>query len=443
MDGDGPAEDRQPSKHITADNPLGFVLDRELSEVHLLLDYISSRNDKGVPKTLTPGQNGAEDDGWLVKLCEITWPPDDLNSETFERAALLIRAKDALNRVAYPANGATVAFTMLVTQEDNSASGKKPGVDTPSSRNSLSRTAYPGLTSKAKNFRWCNNALSIFISAWLIGTCWLSWYVAIGNSLLVQFATAKSAYADVVQRVTTEEAGSNDGADPPVSPSGTKTPPTNLAEPDLTAMRGHFIALCDRSRLLDTSKAKSGGRPVTVYSSVNEEQLCNQEKDLESEFERAGKALAKWHHVPFTPDPQLEADGAYASASAWASVIGSAVLPVLYGFLGAGAAVVRAISRKTSANLLSPRDLPLSLQQLALGAIVGACIGLFVNPQTASSSGGASLLGPVALSSSALSFIAGFGVEGVFRAMEALINRVFGGGAGSQSTPQPKPAAVC
>jgi hypothetical protein len=98
-------------------------------------------------------------------------------------------------------------------------------------------------------------------------------------------------------------------------------------------------------------------------------------------------------------------------------VLATSVLPLCYGLLGAGVAVVRNIWSKMRDRLLSPRDLILSLGQMAQGAVVGACIGMFVTP-----SGVVSL---VTLTPSALSFIAGFGVEGVFVMLESLIKRVF------------------
>lgn len=71
----------------------------------------------------------------------------------------------------------------------------------------------------------------------------------------------------------------------------------------------------------------------------------------------------------------------------------------------------------------------MSLQQLALGAVVGACIGLFIAAPGADATG-EGLLGPVTLSASAISFVAGFGVDAVFQGLEALIGRIFNlGGA--------------
>ncbi len=67
----------------------------------------------------------------------------------------------------------------------------------------------------------------------------------------------------------------------------------------------------------------------------------------------------------------------------------------------------------------------LALLQLALGATIGACIALFVNPSGQTPGSEIGLLGNWALSTSALSFTAGFGVEGVFVALESLVRRVF------------------
>jgi len=61
---------------------------------------------------------------------------------------------------------------------------------------------------------------------------------------------------------------------------------------------------------------------------------------------------------------------------------------------------------------------------LALGATIGACIGLFIGPSGAAQ-GENGLIGAWTLSGSALSFVAGFGVEGVFVALESLVRRLF------------------
>ena len=124
-----------------------------------------------------------------------------------------------------------------------------------------------------------------------------------------------------------------------------------------------------------------------------------------------------------------------ATDEQWSSiltqVLANAVLPVVYGILGAGASVVRELWARMRDSLLAPRDWTLALGKLALGAVIGACIGLFFTPGAPSGTG-AGLTGGVQLSASALSFIAGFGVESVFLTLEGIIKRVF--------NPTPPPA---
>eukprot|EP01034_Spumella_vulgaris_P031143 gene31143-38486_t len=87
-----------------------FIFVRELSEVYLLLDFISGRWDKGL-----------EPDVQLLieEICEIGWPPEDGPKTQAHQAAILLKAKDKLNAAAKPANGATIAFTLLVVGEDD------------------------------------------------------------------------------------------------------------------------------------------------------------------------------------------------------------------------------------------------------------------------------------------------------------------------------------
>lgn len=104
-----------PRPSSTGD-PKIFVLRRELSEVHLLLDNISSSSEKTIPVGDAPEPLGKE---WLRRLCGIEWPSITTDEPTANEAELLIRAKDYLNGLAKPASGLTIAFTHLVTQDGN------------------------------------------------------------------------------------------------------------------------------------------------------------------------------------------------------------------------------------------------------------------------------------------------------------------------------------
>jgi hypothetical protein len=106
------------------------------------------------------------------------------------------------------------------------------------------------------------------------------------------------------------------------------------------------------------------------------------------------------------------------------TVIGTYLLPMLYGFLGSAASVIRDFSRKMRDSTFAPRDLTLTVVRLALGILAGASVGLFFTPTTAAQ-GDAMPTGAVALSASALAFLAGYGVEVLFLMLDSAIDRIF------------------
>ncbi len=199
-------------------DPKVFVLLRELSEVHLLLDNLSANPTTTVSELASDERLAAHKlkPDWIEEVCKISWPPDGSNEEKSEDAALLIRAKDFLNRLSHPASGSTIAFTLLVTQEDAAESKRwwqwwrrkesdaaaaaadrpkppGPAVKPPEpTRSSLARTAYPDLVGKALGFRRGMQSISIGLVAALFVTCALSWYVAYGNAALAELATARA-----------------------------------------------------------------------------------------------------------------------------------------------------------------------------------------------------------------------------------------------------------
>jgi hypothetical protein len=420
-----------PGRRRGSRDPKVFVLDRELSEVHLLLDHVSANPNTTVSELSEGRRPNDLPDEWIEKVCEISWPPDGSNEEKADDAALLIKAKDYLNRLSRPASGSTIAFTLLVTQEEAQRPGKwwgkapaegEPAPSRSPTRSSLAQTAYPDLITKAAKFRTWMGVISVGLLAVLVVTCLLSWYVAYGNAALAELVTAKEILASAEKRVgdaeTAEDqdlgaasvgAGEAKG-DVKATPAATATLAAAPAGADGTK-RQKFVGYCERGS----------------YLSAGQMQACEARAQAQDDVKRVQRRLNAWV-CWFCGNAGEREAGRLADApsrsAALANIMGSAVLPFLYGLLGAGAAIIRSLSRKIRASLLSPRDLHLSFQQLALGAVVGACIGLFV----AAPSGGADgegLLGPVALSASAISFVAGFGVEAVFQALEALISRIF------------------
>ena len=372
-----------------------FIFARELAEVYLLLDNVSMSSNKRLPPAVAaPG----EPTDLIEEICQIGWPASGSTADRAHQAAILLRARDTLNTAAAPATGATIAFTLLVAGEGG-LTGLKRGRREPAtptwapevgwgdgeapSRVSLATMAFPNLRLAARRFQVAIPIVVCALLALFLATSWLSWDISIGNSALAEWTKVKAAAADVQSDPVT-------GAAPP-PPAAASTPLLLQSRRDVAfagANLRHWLLFWQfflgGPTKLEHFDCGPGGCPPGLGLAVNEKW--------------AGEVL---------------------------NVLGGAVLPTLYGLLGAGAAVVRTMSARIRDSMLSPRHLQLTFVQLTLGAVIGGCIGLFVTPSGAPSSAPPGLLGSVPLSASALCFIAGFGVDGVFQALESLIQRVF------------------
>jgi hypothetical protein len=455
-----------------------FIFLRELSEVYLLIDYISGRCDKTLADTL------------LIKnVCEIGWPPVGSDAQQATQAADLLHAKDTLNNVAGPASGLTIAFTLLVAGEDNCVrdksesrmyalwrrafgrsrhTGEPPnevsgklssatgadGRGRPPTRLSLARLAYPGLVSSAQLFKSVNMFIILFLLLWLVVTCALSWDIAAGHAIFIRvdaLRTQSSLFEEKIKVIEAETVKQTSG------------PPREGARAsDIGVL---LMTNCNWHRI--ASAAATTEENSEILNNPDAFRLCYQLSRASLEYAVSGKDLAGWlapwrHWLAawnywrsrfanalclncltigdrtISTVPEERTDEQWGAILL--EVLASAVLPLCYGVLGAGAAVVRSLWEKMRESLLSPRDLTLALQQLALGAVIGACIGLFVSPSGTASPAGSGLLGSVVLSASALSFVAGFGVENVFVALEGFMKRVFNIPQSSPNIPQPPKA---
>jgi len=518
-----PADGKPAGSH-----PQDFIFWRELAEVYLLLDFVSGRSDKnlttaftdagpppGLPKDEVPSDTKLLGHEWIKQICKIGWPPDGSKVELDAQATTLLMAKDVLNFAAKPANGATIAFSILVAGDDeiraehhlqrrsrirrwlgldrtsahsspeeketNRVPAKGWGGELPS-RASLARLAYPGLVATASRVASKINAGFVLLFIWLFVTCLLSWNVTVGHALVTRLDGLETNRQAIVKKLIVASAderrpappagtaGSGAAADasgapspppPPAAGSGapagtTGAPPPppaatgaagatgGSALPTAGAITGH--AHCE-SYLREYNPALA--ETLKQYREVSTREIVCELGENRFQYKVARENLADWL-VPWDWSRAivhklcswegrgqgrcLAKEEAVKSITAtndlWAAtlleVLAAAVLPFCYGFLGAGAAVVRNIWAKMRDSLLAPRDLRLAYGQLALGAVIGASIGLFVTSPSSSAQAGTSLFtGPVALSASALSFIAGFGVEGIFVALESLIKRIF------------------
>jgi hypothetical protein len=488
-----------------------FIFARELAEVYLLLDHLSGRSDKSLAAAIGDGEDKTGSD-WIEKICKIGWPPNGTSVEQAAQAATLLLAKDRLNAAAKPANGASIAFTLLVAGDDDAtatpskhagglfswvigrvrmtaappapimASGAPSNTlpsgggsngaggsaspsggnwfGEPPSRLSLAMRAYPGLVGRARQFNWQVKSIIFLLLFWLIFTCGLSWNIAAGRAILARLDAIETSKAGILRRIaaaelapellaarSTPDASALSSAEAPPPAQGARA----TADAATLTKSLPVVRYCDRPRLLPPAPNAPKDVVIQQFDNPTQRQLCDELNDNLAANSNGREDLADWlapwgllkwpSHVicgrgPCYKDANSKNSDDAFDEHQWAAVmvevLSTAVLPLCYGFLGAGAAVVRNIWGKMRDSLLLPRDLTLSLGQLALGAVIGACIGLFIAPSGGGSQGTASLTGTITLTPSALSFIAGFGVEGVFIALESLIKRVF-------NIPDPKP----
>ena len=196
-----------------------FIFARELAEVYLLLDHVSTSKTKRLQKNYA--DLGIVDNGvksFVADICKITWPPKDNSTIPADQAATLILALDTLNSYVAPATGASIAFTTLVAGGDEAtpepARLPVPGRFTSyPTRQSLATWAFPSLPRSAKRFKrwtlWVVCALVI----WLVLTCALSWNVATGNALLAQLNTLTVEQQTIERKIATAGSATADEAD--------------------------------------------------------------------------------------------------------------------------------------------------------------------------------------------------------------------------------------
>lgn len=407
------AEDAAPVDLEHGDGEIqDFILARELAEVYLLLDNISSARTKEIPGNADPIFARNADKTWLEQICDIAWPPEPVDrAQEAANAAKLLRAKDMLNQAAAPATGASIAFTLTVVgeytgdkrswwhrlgawlsgalppaaavtpQSGLSGPGGNGGGHTPPSRASLAALAYPTFAHRAVRYRFAFVFLILFLILWLMVTCVASWDTATGSSLLNRVNALETAQLAPVAAAA----------------PGAPAPPVD---------RERLLAAKISRAAADDNLRRWLERPIWLRVWLRAGMGARGER---GSFRVYPKSVSRIVNVEW--------------AAVLIGVLTGTILPIFYGLLGSAAAVVRSISARLRDSTLMPRDISLAYIQLALGAVIGACVGLFVTSDDASSAQG--LLGTVHLSAPALCFVAGFGVEGVFQALESLIRRVF------------------
>jgi cell division protein FtsB len=421
-----------------------------LCEVRMLVDYLAASSvrtlndvqisDPGstVSATLSAGE-------LLLRLDEIemrtSYPrlqPSDL--------ALVQTARNALGQLVRPASGLTIAYTALVV-------GNRRGKGS-QSRATLAQEAYPGLVSIAIAHRWAQRLLLVIAVLLTLSAVWESAKVALGKSLLESLAALRTEQTTIAAEKARLEATLDN------LPNGVITPATIMDQ-------GYIVpaafALCDRGRALEyfvrsDVTPKNGAAQVLqlrLSPSPLIRDVCGRDAVVAQNIEvvrddlvlyrtywpgmvgNAFSGVAQVASIPCRlficrPTPHIDLPSGqsrleYLFAPALL-VWGNYLLPVIFGFLGAAIFVILDFFGKIRDGRLDPRDNFLGWIRLVLGLTTGAAVGLFFSaytPPPAASGATTNLIGSLALTASAVAFLAGFGVEGVFSMLESLVTRVF------------------
>lgn len=446
-------------------------LTRTAAEVYLLLDFLSGRADRSLYPTreeqlrsFAHGQATAPkadtvdrtdhteierdlaDPTRLVKrTMRIGFSPEAATASFESDAAFLMRARDMLNSRAAPATGATIAFTALVAGHSRNDKSGESALPVPALR------AYPQFSQPAHALsRNVQHTLKCLLAALLIALL-VSGYTAWGKIMLDHVDAVRqdgtaiqnqiNAVGDSTALLRPSQHGGNGPEAVPAPPPPAN--PTNAqagGAPDRTAARANDP--CDASAR------------VTL-------DVCARKQEIAQRDAVISNLLAIWEFhlwsssVPETaaPDaaPPPNAAGATAAnahrnsaahmhiellAVAVMTVLGNYVAPIVYGLLGAMAFVLRRHADRLASQVLSQHDLRDNHIRLALGIVIGGCIGLVYSGSSASQTTG--LLGAVAsLSTAAIAFIAGYGVEGAFKALDTAIAHVFSINGDAKAAPPP------
>lgn len=413
----GSAVERLPPASAAPLQPLDdFIglVDQDVREIDLLLDFISGRPDKrlaDIDKELLDDQGAEMTCAKIVETYyEIRQQRATGTSLSAQSYAFILKLKDLLNAFASPARGLTIAYTIMFIGG---------GGDQSPHRLSIARQAFPALKASADRFRKLKAALAIGGILVTVIAAVLLWQALYGQQLAARFDLAKAKDSELAEKIFNEldlakltDAEARDLRKVCRIPEDKSVPDTRTTKVKL---------LCDdyayKHALLCTAIHDIGDYSDTY-------------------FYHAFLLLLPSHEFkPSTCDgAETAGRGSQEDAPTLVGVlvmISNYFLPILFGLAGIITALVRSIQDKVRDSVLSPRDSALALIRLPLGMIAGVCVGLFFNPNAIN--GALPSSGAFSLSASSIAFLAGYGAESFFKALDALIDRVFAGRSASPS----------
>ena len=377
------------------------LLKRSLDEVFLLLDFISGRPEKQLSSlTMTDPQGGNDLTARQIvqQLATIRYPPPPgrTPAERAEDASFLIMAKDRLAALAYPARGESIAYTAMfgptgirraLSRLRWTAAPAGADGSAGSTMRSLAEGAFPGLPA---HVRWFNLVYTLLIIATmycLLLTSFAYWDVAMGRTTLQRIDQIHHDRAALYE----------------ASPAFAL--PQTCAVPDKENAVGcrKFADLADAE-----SQAMSD--------------LANF-RDCQGWFCVDALHVTRWTFILCgMNDDMMKTE---ASVASLLSVFSNFVLPMMFGVLGTFVAAIRLIQLNVRDSTLSPRDLWNTLLSLPIGMVAGVAVGLFYSPSGAPETGGGMVAVNLTMTPSGLGFLAGYGSQTFFDALDVMKKNAF------------------
>jgi tetratricopeptide (TPR) repeat protein len=437
------------------------IFRRDLHEVYLLMDFISSLPGKSLKDLVIPdpkwqptsnNERRPEMDATqaIAEIAKVRFPPQGTAQVIAENAALLLEAKDRLNELARPARGRTIAYTTMFAGGEGafwslidriiSTFRQANRAPTDSSRLDLAQAVIPELIYNVRRFKLIFNVLIVAVFVWLAFTALTYWDIALGGAILQRLDQLEHDKATILQANPALFDCNKEGSANPTDAS------TRVSCLQLQTIAG------EQEKAIDDLVRYRRCRGVKWYlflrcwpgsnfvaRSAGAEQLMPQPPD---ENQDRGQSTAEGksstaertsaHSGDQSTARQKPQRLTIASTHEFSQTIASVLLvfsiyvvPMMFGILGTLVAMIRAMHDKIRDNLLAPRDLVLMLTSLPIGAIAGLAVGLFFSTSAAAVPGSSGLTGSLSLSAGGLAFLAGYAADAFFSFLDSIRGQVF------------------
>lgn len=470
-----------PLQHATEGQQSAY-LHALASEVRMLVDYVSASTkrtlrDLEMPDPAAPGGAPMPIGDALTRIERMERRLADREPPVVGDFALVQVVRDALSEIVRPASGLTIAYTAMVT-----GNRRGPRSD---ERATMAERAYRGLAQRARWHRFwhtCVMVMTLLVTGFV---AWESAKVAFGKSLLQTLDTLRGQQASLYAEKQRLEAAMDK---PDLSVETIISGVAGGGDLPLS-----LFPLCDRPGLLiGQMRARNGAfappsdggsQVLRPYTHPQARDVCERDSVLAANLGIAHANLRRYqedwsqmvgsvfslsglaHDAVFLMRSSLGGGGGGVPSASAADkamsdkttsdielqvaptllVLGNYLLPVLFSLLGAAIFVILDHYGKVQTSQLHPKDRMLSPVRLVLGLVTGACVGLFFSSYGPAAAGASTITGmagaagpgpliaSLSLTASGVAFLAGFGVEGVFRMLETLVSRVFS----VEAAPQP------